>query len=249
VGEGDAILIRTPSGSTALLDGGPSPAVLTAALGRRLPPWHRQIDLLILSHPEADHITGLISVLERYNVRRVMESGYRVDTPLYTHWETLIQRKGITRDICSAGTRVALGKEVYLHVLHPSNPFLSGTEADTNNNSLVLCLEMDSIRFLLTGDIEGEAERRLVEQSDRLQCTVLKVPHHGADTSSTPTFLHAAAPQVAVISVGADNDYGHPNKLVLERLASARVNVLSTDERGSIEITTDGTRYWIRTDK
>lgn len=247
VGQGDAILIRTPDGKTVLLDGGPSPAVLMSELGRRLPFWDRGVDLLILSHPDDDHITGLLPVLERYDVRQVMEPGWEVRTPIYAEWQRIIAERGVARTFPPTETQIDLGQGVRLDVLHPGDRWIRGTDSDTNNNSLVLRLTMGQVVFLLTGDIEAPAEGRLLLDGSDLSCAVLKVPHHGAGTSLSRPFLRATHPQLGIISVGKDNDFGHPAQATLEKLMAERVSVLRTDHVGCIEVATDGRTYSVRT--
>ena len=247
VGQGDAILIRTPDGKTVLLDGGPSPAALMSELGRRLPFWDRTVDLLILTHPDDDHITGLLPVLERYDVGRVMESGWKVETPAYAEWEALIESRHIARTFPRAGTQVDLGRGVRLEILHPGETWIKGSGSDINNNGLVMRLTMGQVSFLLTADIEDAAERRLLSAGANLDCTILKVPHHGAGTSLSEDFLRATNTQIGVISVGQDNDFGHPAEGTITRLLDAGVLVLRTDEIGSIEVVTDGRSYSVKT--
>lgn len=246
VGQGDAILIQTPDGKTILLDGGPSPAALMSELGRRLPFWDRSVDLLILSHPDDDHITGLLPVLERYDVGQVMEPGWEVETPVYVEWERLIESQSIARTFPRAGTQIDLGRGARLEVLHPGSAWILGSASDTNNNGLVIRLEMGNASFLFAADIEVEAERRLVSTVEDLDCTILKVPHHGAGTSLSEDFLRATNPQIGVISVGQDNDFGHPAEATITRLHDAGVLVLRTDEVGSIEVITDGRSYSVK---
>ena len=247
VGQGDAILIRTPDGKTVLLDGGPSPAILMSELGRRLPFWDRTVDLLILSHADDDHITGLLPVLERYDVGQVVEPGWRLGTPVYAEWERLIDERGISRTFPRAGTQIDLGRGVSLEVLHPGDVWIEGSGSDTNNNALVMRLTMGHASFLLTADIEVEAEKRLLSAKADLDCTILKVPHHGAATSLGIDFLRAANPQVGIISVGRDNDFGHPAESTITRLNDAGVLILRTDEVGSIDVVTDGRSYSVKT--
>ena len=250
VGEGDAIFIETPRGQQILVDGGPSPTTLIGALGRKMPFWDRSIDLVILTHADEDHIAGLIPVLERYRVGQVLDSGYEHHHPMYQRWQELIEEKGIPNRLARAGMRIETGDGVGLAILHPGPDLMRYTEADSNNNSVVTRLVMGQVSFLLPGDIEEVAEERLVASGQELASTVLKVPHHGGNTSSSPAFLNAVSPELAVISVGADNRFGHPSPQVLERLEESvgEERILRTDERGTIEVVTDGERVWIKTD-
>ncbi len=250
VGEGDAIFIETPRGQQILIDGGPSPTTLISALGRRMPFWDRSIDLVILTHADEDHLAGLIPVLERYRVGRVIDSSYEHVSPMYERWLELIEEKGIPNHLARAGMRVETGDGVELLVLHPGPELMEYTNADANNNSVVVRLIMGQVSFLLSGDIEEAAEDVLVASEQELASTVLKVPHHGSSTSSSAAFLKAVNPELVVISVGVDNRFGHPWPQVVERLEKSvgRERVLRTDERGTIEVVTDGERIWVKTD-
>ncbi len=247
VGQGDAIFIQTPGGHQAVIDGGPSPAVMTDAVGRRMPFWDRSIDLVLMTHANEDHLAGLIPILERYRVDHAIESGYIQPSASYLQWRDLVREKGIDVRFARAGMRIHLGNGVWLEVLNPPQALVQGTEADDNNNSVVVWLTYGEISFLLTGDIEAEVEGRLAARS-RVQAQVLKLAHHGSDSSTTPTFLAAVQPWVAVISVGADNPFGHPSDEVLARVAHTSVPVYRTDEQGDIEFVSDGRRLWVRSE-
>ena len=250
VGEGDAIFVETPRGQQVLIDGGPSPTTLISALGRRMPFWDRSLDLVILTHADEDHIAGLIPVLERYRVGQVLDSGYEHDNPMYQRWLELISEKEIPGHLARAGMHVVTGDGVELTVLHPGPELMEYTNADANNNSVVTRLVMGQVSFLLPGDVEEAAEDELVASGQQLASTVLKVPHHGGNTSSSAAFLNAVRPELVVISVGADNRFGHPSPEVLERLEDlvGEERILRTDERGTVEVVTDGERVWMKTD-
>ena len=249
VGEGDAVFIETPRGQQILVDGGPSPTTLISALGRRMPFWDRSIDLVILTHADEDHIAGLIPVLERYRVGQVLDSGYEHNHPMYERWLELIDEKGIPTRLARAGMRIGTGDGVELVVLHPGPELMEYTDADANNNSVVVRLVVGQVSFLFSGDIEEAAEGMLVASGQDLTSTVLKAPHHGSSTSSSAAFLNAVNPELVVISVGADNRFGHPAPQVLERLEESvgEERILRTDENGAIEVVTDGERIWIKT--
>jgi competence protein ComEC len=247
VGQGDAIFVQCPTGRQLLVDGGPDPAVLLARLGEQMPFWDRSLDLVILTHPDADHLTGLVPLLERYRVAQVFDVGYPIGTPTYDHWQQLLSEEQIPVLDSRAGAQVALGGGVTLSVLHPGPELVTGTEADSNNNSIVTRLQMGQVSVLLTGDIEAEVEQALLRSGQPLVSTVLKAPHHGSDSSSTSAFLEAVRPQLVVISVGQDNHFGHPAPEVLARLSA--YTVLRTDERGNVEVITDGQQLWVKTQR
>ena len=247
VGEGDAIFIETPRGQQILIDGGPSPTALSSALGRRMPFWDRSLDLVVLTHADEDHIAGLIPILERYRVGQVLDSGYEHNHPMYQRWLELIEEKEIPTHLARAGMHVATGDGVELVVLHPGPELMKYTDADANNNSVVTRLVMGQVSFLLPGDIEEAAEQMLMASGQELTSTVLKASHHGSNTSSSADFLKAVDPELVVISVGADNRFGHPSPQALERLEElvGQERILRTDQRGTIEVVTDGERIWI----
>jgi len=228
------------------VDGGPDPSVTLGQLGRHMPFWDHTIDMVVLSSSDGDHLAGLVSVVERYQVGRVLQGEFAEETATYRQWQEVLQVKGVPVTTAERGQRMVLGRGALLEVLHPGPEPMTGTGSDDNNNSVVLRLRWGRTCFLLTGDIEEEAERLLTSTFPDLSCAVLKVGHHGSKTSTTQPFLEAVRPGLAVISVGTDNRYGHPSPEVVERLADYGVQVLRTDERGTVEITTDGTSYWIR---
>jgi competence protein ComEC len=250
VGQGDAILITAPQGRQILVDGGPSPSALTTSLGREMPFWDRSIDLVVMTHPDADHTTGLVEALKRYHVDGWLDNGLAHDDAVYAECQRLLEQEGVIQHTVRAGDRLELGSGIVLEVLHPPLEPTTGTDADDNNNSVVLRLRWGEASFLLTGDVEAEAERSLLGSSQPLQADVLKVAHHGSGRSTTAEFLGAVAPDYAVLSVGADNRFGHPHEAVLERLgALGDVTVFRTDEQGTVEFVTDGRLMWVQTEQ
>jgi len=245
VGQGEAILIQKGS-QQVLVDGGPSPQALNLELGEKMPFWDRTIELVVLTHPHADHITGLVEAVRRYRVEQVLYPDADYGSPLCREWLGLIGERGIDCTIAQAGQEIDLGDGVTMKVLNPPATLLSGTNSDINNNSVVLNLCAGEVSFLLTGDIEREAEFGLIAGGNDLSGTVLKVGHSGSKTSTTPDFLAKASPAVAVISVG-ENSYGHPSGEVINRLEAeiGAENIYRTDEQGTIEFITDGERLWV----
>ena len=249
VGEGDAILIQMGS-RQILIDGGPGPQAVGVELGKKMPFWDRSIDLVILTHPHHDHLGGLVDVLRDFRVDKVMfvDSGYW--SPLYTEWLELIEEKDIETIDARAGWRIDLFNDVVLEVLNPPQGLFSGTDSDTDNNSVVTRLSYGEVSFSLCGDIMRESETELAFSRADLASTVLKVGHHGSDTSTVPEFLAVVDPQVAVICTGADNKFGHPDIVVVNRLTwqVGPGNTYRTDTDGTIEFVTEGSRLWVSTD-
>jgi competence protein ComEC len=247
VGQGDAIFIQTPSGRQVLIDGGPSETVLLSQLGRQMPFWDRAIDVMLLTHPDSDHVTGLVPVLERYRVDTVIHRPVKMDSETYDYWLQLVETEGATVYRGEAGMRLALDEGLDMVVLHPGAELVSGEGGSANNNSVVTRLTYGQVSVLLTGDIEAEVEQWLVAEGVTLASTVLKAAHHGSCSSTTEEFLAAVDPEVVVISVGEDNDFGHPCAGVLERLGE--LPVYRTDEQGVVEIVTDGAQAWVETER
>jgi competence protein ComEC len=251
VGQGDAILIQTPSRQQILIDGGPDPEAISLWLGKKLPFWDKSLDLVVLTHPEDDHLVGLVEVLGRYQVGQVLEPDLEQDTPAYKEWLRLIDEKDIKRTLAKAGQQIELGDGIRIEVLHPQEDLLKDTDSDINNNAIVLRLVWKKVSFLLTGDIFEEAEREILYQGYKLSSTVLKVAHHGSATSTSTHFLAAVDPQVAVISVGGDNLFGHPNQETMDRLRErlSEDKIYLTSEQGTITFTTDGQRLWVEVER
>ena len=256
VDQGDAIFIRTPNGQQVLVDGGPDPRVALRALGDAMPFWDRSLDAVILTHPHADHLNGLVRVLERYDVDLVADPKLPLLTspsPQYEAWEKLLSEHDDDGRVLTAaeGQQLRTGDGVTITVLNPPPDLPLWTPEIINNGSVVLRVTYGEVSFLLTGDIQHEAESALLASDVTLRSTVYKAPHHGSDTSTSQAFLEAVSPAVAVISVGEDNRFGHPDDNVVARLRDAvgNENVLLTSERGDVQFTTDGKRLWLDTDR
>ena len=246
VGEGDAILLRTPGGRVVLVDGGHDPLTLTSHLGQILPFWQRRIDLVIATHADHDHLAGLIPVVERYRVGRALEPPSMGESSLVTRWHRALAEGGTPLGSAYRDMRIDVGPKVHLEVLHPLKEGTASAEQDDNANSIVLRLVYGSCRVLLTADIEAATEARLLARGDVGPVTVLKVAHHGSGSSTSGPFLVAADPQIAVISVGEDNRFGHPDEEVLARLGSSRAAIYRTDLHGTVECITNGSEYWVK---
>jgi competence protein ComEC len=245
IGQGDSLLIRTPAGHNLLIDGGPSGRLVTEALGDELPFWDRKLDMVVLTHPDNDHLTGLIRVLERYDVGQVMTGRQETDSDAFQAWRKLLDEEEVPVHTVAAGAWIDLGEGARLEVLGPP-PGRFEEESESNNASLILKLTWRQASFLFTGDAEAAAESALLADDADPRAVVLKVAHHGSAYSTSSSLLNAVRPVVAAISVGEDNRFGHPSEATLERLKGTLV--LRTDEQGEISFSTNGDRLWISTE-
>ncbi len=250
VGQGDSMLIVTPEGRQVLVDGGPDDMNAATSIGGKIPFWDRGLDMVVLTHPDEDHFRGLTEVLDRYDVDAVVDSGMDSENPLYVEWQRSLERRDIKPVTAYQGQTISLGRDTRLEILSPPPSRVGGAIPDSNNNGVVMRLVYGEVSFLLTADIEAEGESRLLRNvPSSLKSNVLKVPHHGSKTSTTPRFLAAVSPVAAVVSAGADNPYGHPHPDVTGRLEDTLGADMTyvTAQQGDIEFITDGKRLWVKT--
>jgi competence protein ComEC len=237
VGQGDATFIETPSGRRILIDGGPDRSVLRE-LSKAMPWWDRSIDVVIATHPDADHISGLIDVLQRYDVAYILEPGVVHDTPQAESLLSLVANEGAERFLARRGQYIDFGDGVRLEVLFPDREV---TRLETNTASIVSRLSYGDTSFLFTGDAPESIESYLVAlHGPDLDTDVLKTAHHGSRTSTSLSFVGFASPDYAVISRGCDNSYGHPHQEVLDTFAWLDVMVVDTCTEGNVTFSSDG---------
>lgn len=245
VGQGDSILVVSPEGKTVLVDAG-TPKAASAVLRELKRRGIRRLDLALVTHAHNDHVGGMAEVLSKVPARFYMDSGVAHPSRAYDKLLKVLEREKVPVRKARAGRKVNLGGGAVLTLLAPEEPLLHGTRSDVNANSVVSRITFGDFSVLLTGDAEQPTEARLVKQGG-LRSTVLKVAHHGARYSSTPAFLSRVRPEVAVISVGADNTYGHPTRETLRRLETLRARVLRTDRDGTVVVRSDGHGYTVQT--
>jgi competence protein ComEC len=239
VGQGDAILVRTPRTWT-LVDGGERPAPLLDYLARLAVDT---IHLMVSTHPHADHIGGLPAVLRSHPVLEVIDPGVVHTTRLFTRYLELIDSLEILFTVGRAGMERDLGGGARLQVLHPVEP----SDRHLNDASVVTRLELGAVSVLLAGDMERRSETELIERQIPVRSDILKVAHHGSTTSSSAAFLDAVQPDAAVIFCMEDNSYGFPHEETLRRLHERRVMVYRTDLNGTVVVHSDGMDYYVET--
>lgn len=239
VGQGDSELIRLPGGENILIDAGTS-STEDELVGELRSLGAETLDLVVATHPHADHIGGMAAVIDAFDVRQVvMPRISESDTPTTKTYENLLQSiadKGLTIMPAEPGDELLSSGGAVLTVLAPNGE----DYGDLNNYSVVLRLTYGEDSFLFTGDAEEASEEEMLSLDWPLTATVLKCGHHGSETSTSPAFLDAVSPQYAVISCGVDNDYGHPDAVTLEKLEAAGAEVFRTDRQGTILASTEG---------
>jgi competence protein ComEC len=233
VGQGDSIFIETKDGFQVLIDGGPGLAVLEK-LGQETPFYDRTIDLVILTHPDRDHLFGLLEALKRYQVKNILWNGVVKDTAEWKEWNRLVQEEGAKILIAEAGQKIDISQDIYIEILYPFES-LEGLEVkDSNDTSIVAQLVFKDNSFLFTGDISRKIEKKLVDEYQEFSSLILKIAHHGSKTSTSLEFLEMVSPETAVISVG-DNQWGHPHPEVLSILEQFGIQVLTTQDYGDVK--------------
>lgn len=244
VGQGDAVFIKTTKGRQILVDGGPDRTVLRR-LGEVMPFYDRSINMVVATHPDADHLAGLIDVLKSYRVETILETGMQCATSFCEEWERI--KPAENAEIISA----KLGQEIEadglkISVLHPFENIQGKEIKPRNNGAVVLKLTYGKQTLLLTADIEKKVEEKLRLSGINLASDFLKVAHHGSHTSTTEGFLKAVSPQLAFIEAGKNNRYGHPHPDVVSRLANLGIKYYRSDTDGTKELVLDGEDYLIK---
>lgn len=239
VGQGDSILIRTPAQQKILIDGGPGTYVIEE-LGEVLHFFEKTIDLVILTHPEKDHMEGLIAVLRHYDVKNVLLTGVSSDSFLYKVFLEELRSRRIPTFVVSRDEDFDLGNGVFIDILAPLEVLSGKTVEPVNNSSLIFRVLYGQKSFYFSGDAEQIVELSLLQTDLDLDADILKVPHHGSKTSSIFPYLSAISPDIAVIQVGKNNRYRHPDLDVVTRLQSFASQLFRTDLHGRVDLQFDG---------
>lgn len=251
VGQGDAILIKTPH-KVVLIDAG------TIDGGKDLVQLLQnnavtKIDIFIATHPHADHIGGLQNILKNFPVSHVYDSGQKMPSKLYINMLKAVKEKNIPFSLAKAGDLIELDQDIYLEVLSPIPPFfMSGkdnSKYDLNKNSIATRLVYKDFSMLLAADIEKATEDRILQEGLNIKSTILKSPHHGSRTSSSTKFLRAVNAEAVLISLGANNEYKHPHKEIIDRYKKMNLKIYETDLHGTITVESDGKSYQITSEK
>ena len=238
VGQGDGLFIESPTGTQILIDGGPPHSIL-GPLSLVMSPFDKKIDAILITHPDADHISGFLDVLKNYKVGEFFEPGILDDTKTYQNLKDEIKKDNIPDILARRGMRLDIGGGAFIDILFPDRDV---SNWDTNDGSIVAKLTYGNTSVMLTGDAPMKTEQIILKENSaaELHSTILKVGHHGSRASTSPQFVKAVSPDYALISVGKDNKYGHPHKETLDTLTSFGIKIWRTDLLGTIIMKSDG---------
>lgn len=237
VGQGDSILIESPSGKTMLIDGGVKGA------GQQIVSYLKELginklDIVVATHPDADHIGGLIPVLDNMTIEQFYDSGKVHTSQTFEEMLTRIDEKSIPYHVPKIGDDIEFDKDVNVKILNANDQ-----ATDNNDASIVLKMTYGNVSFLLTGDAGVALEKEMLQYD--VKATVLKAGHHGSNTSSSEEFIQAVKPEVTILSYGEDNKYGHPHAEIVDRLQAIGSKIYATADLGTITVSTDGVNYTV----
>ncbi len=241
IGQGNAVLMQTPSGQTILFDGGPDNTLLTE-LGEVLPWWKRRIDYVLISHYHADHFAGLLELAEHYRLGEVIVTGHQPSNDLlFQLWQNKIAEYNIKVTVAYPGEKWELGNNLSWQVLSAD-----AGQQDYNDNSLVVRVSYGQMDWLFPGDLTALKEKEVLASGFTLDSEVLNVGHHGSKYSSSPDWLQAISPELCLIQSEEGNSFGHPHQELLQRLEEVNCRVERNDQQGRITVFSDGQDWWIK---
>lgn len=242
VGQGDSIFIEAPNGNQILIDAGVNAKVLSE-LGKVMPWYDKTIDVVIATHPDQDHIGGFVEVLKRYKVEYALEPGVKSETQTSKVIHELMDQNGVEVHTARKSMKIELGNDVVLTILYPDR---DAYDMKTNDASIVARLTYGETEVMLTGDAPIKVEKEILAYGEHIQSDILKVGHHGSKTSTDEEFVKMVNPTYAVISNGKGNKYGHPNQETLDTLAKFPIEVLRTDQVGTVIFKSVGEKFELK---
>lgn len=234
VGQGDSLLIKTPENKHILIDGGPKDYV-SKEIGGAMFFFDRTIDLMVLTHPHSDHVSGLISVLKNYDVKRVMATFVIYKSDGYANFLKAVKDEGAEVFVADSETDFDFG-DVFVDTLYPFSKINGQTFKDVNDSSIAMRIIYGDKSIFVGGDIGQSTEKKIIAKYKDLKSDVLKVSHHGSKNSSSDVFLQEVSPKIAVISCSKNNSYGFPPDIILDRLKKYGIKIYRTDIDGKVEI-------------
>ncbi len=245
VGQGDSFLIRSPNGQNIIVDGGPDKKMIQQ-LGRALPFWDKKIDLVVLTHADADHLSGLLPLVEQYKVDSILQSSAQPHSKLSETWKELIKEQEIKIVTALSGQTIDFGNDFSFNILNPRPEYPLVDNDDPNDASVTIKLNFRNVCAILTGDLAIAGEEAIINAKEDIDCDVLKIGHHGSKTSTSQEFLNAVTPEIAVVQVGLDNKFSHPAQMIIDRLDMSHIKVYRTDQKGIIKLKTNGLNWYLQ---
>ena len=231
VGQGDSAMISTGDGMQILIDGGDGNNILEK-LGKYMPLLDHKIELVVMTHPDKDHMGGLVEVLKYYQVEQILETGIKCNKTLCKEWDRLIEEKNIPVINAYFGQRIKTG-DFNIAVLYPFKNLKDQEVKNSNDASIILKFILNNDSYLLTGDAGFPVERELLDKNINIEAKILKVSHHGSKYATSNEFLQIIKPEKAIVSVGK-NSYGHPTEELLNRLKNMSIDIFRTDKTGDV---------------
>lgn len=234
IGQGDAVLINYLGCYQVLIDSGPSGEKLLFEMGKYMPKGDKKIEVAVLTHPDKDHLAGFLDLLDHFQIDIFLTNGQKTENQIWLNLEEKIKEKSIKNEVLYEGASWQIGENLKFLVFNPDEETNEKTE-EKNDQSVVLEMNFGENNFLFTGDVETKKEADLIDDGEIQDIDWLKIAHHGSKNATSEKFLNQSKPEFAIISVGK-NSYGHPTKEVLERLEKNNVQILRTDEKGTIGV-------------
>ncbi len=244
VGQGDAILIKMPNGYKILVDAGAGEKIIEK-IKKELPFYNKSIDLIIPTHPDRDHISGFIDLLDQLTVKSALIGGNFSFSKTYQSLIKKLHEKNVFLIKAISGLKIFIGRNAEIEIINPDQDISLKEMRNENNYATSFILTYGKRKFLFTADIEQLTEKMLLKKfGDKLNIDVLKVAHHGSKTSSSLEFLTTTSPGISIIQVGKNNPYGHPHNETLKNLSPSVI--LRNDERGDVVLFSDGQKIWVK---
>jgi len=241
-GQADSILIKTPEQKNIIIDFGSEQGL--KELEKIIPWWNKKIDLIIITHPHDDHITGLIPIIKKYQIEKIIYTGINYSSNIYNELLELIHNYNIPLEISSFNKTINLGIECNLKIIYPIDDLYKKTMDDINDSSIISYLNCKNKTFIFMGDAGINPEKEIMNLKINLESDVIKIGHHGSITATSQKFLEEVNPGIAVIMVGKENNFDHPSLRIIKRLERMNIKIFRTDKHGTIKIISDGNKLY-----
>ncbi len=241
-GQADAIFIKTPNQKNIIIDFGSEQGL--KQLEKEIEWWNKQIDLIIITHPHDDHITGLLPIIKKYKIKQIMYNGLDYESNIYNELLNLIAEYNIPLLLPIYNQIINIEPDCFLNIIYPITSLYQQKIDNVNNSSIVSRLVCHNSSFLFMGDAETEIEDKILNTNLNIKSNVIKISHHGSVTASSEKFLEKVDPKIAIIMVGKNNNFNHPSLRLIKRLDKLNIKLFRTDQDGTIKIISDGKKIY-----